>query len=347
MRPLVFAAVATIFVLPHTIAAQTTAAETAVSCAPDGSIQPICGQSAAEDLLYIPGTDWVVAASRRGKTEGIRLISMRDKTITTIYPSTGATDRFDKKTYDTCPGPLDAEDKAHLVTHGLALRAGDGGMYELYVIQHGERESIEVFDLDARGKPPSITWIGCVVAPDPISLNSVVGLPDGGLIATNFVERGAGRSAASTRMRGGEKNGEVWEWHTGKGWTKVLGSEASGANGVEISKDGKWLYVAEWGSQSFFRLSRGDTPPQRDTVTLGFRVDNVHWAPDGMLLAAGQTEKGSKVVKIDPNTLKVTELVDQLNTSAIGPASVAIQIGNEMWVGSYIANGIAIVPASK
>ena len=69
---------------------------------------------------------------------------------------------------------------------------------------------------------------------------------------------------------------------------EVPGSEAAGANGVELSNDGNTLYVAAWGSQSFFRLSRGTTPPTRDEIPLGFRVDNIHWARDGSLFAVGQ-----------------------------------------------------------
>ena len=40
----------------------------------------------------------------------------------------------------------------------------------------------------------------------------------------------------------------------------------AGANGLEISKDGKWFYVAQWGNRSFMRLSRGQTPPTRDVI---------------------------------------------------------------------------------
>ena len=72
-----------------------------------------------------------------------------------------------------------------------------------------------------------------------------------------------------------------WEWHTGKGWTKIPGSEASGANGLEISKDGKTLYGATWGNQAFFRLSLGQAAVKRDDIKLGFRADNVRWSPDG------------------------------------------------------------------
>jgi len=131
----------------------------------------------------------------------------------------------------------------------------------------------------------------------------------------------------------------------------VPGSEAAGANGLEISKDGKWLYVAAWGSQNFFRLSRGQTPVKRDVVPLGFRVDNIRWAPDGSILAAGQGGAGnaqtSNVVKINPNTLKVQEIIRQPNSSEFGSGTVALQLGKELWVGSFRGDRIAIFPVSQ
>jgi sugar lactone lactonase YvrE len=210
-----------------------------------------------------------------------------------------------------------------------------------------ERESIEVFQVNAREKTPALTWIGCAVAPDPIGLNSVVPLPDGGFVATNFLERGANASASRTKMMAGENNGELWEWHTGTGWRKVPGSEAAGANGVEVSKDGKWLYVAAWGSQAFLRLSRGQTPVKRDTMPLGFRVDNIRFAPDGSILAAGQGQQTTNVVRVDPETLKITDLINQPNTETFASGTVAIPIGNTFWVGSFRGDRIAIFPASK
>ena len=325
---------------------QPLTAQTAASCAPAGNIQFVCGQDGPEDLLHLPGSDWVIASVMAGNG-GIHLISVQEKTSTLIYPSSSAKEQLDKKTYDTCPGPPEPDDKAKFTTHGLALQAGRNSIYTLYAVHHGRRESIEVFQVDARGKTPALTWIGCAVAPDPIGLNSVVPLPRGGFVATNFLERGANAAASRTKMMAGENNGELWEWHTGKGWSKVPGSEASGANGVEVSKDGKWLYVAAWGSQSFLRLSRGQTPVKRDTVPMGFRVDNIRFAPDGSILASGQGQNTTNVVRVDPETLKTTELINQPNTQSFASGTVAIPIGNTLWVGTFRGDRIAIFPASK
>jgi hypothetical protein len=307
----------------------------------------VCGQDAPEDLVVVPGSEWVVASvfSARG---GIRLISIRDRSTTVAYPTATSKDRFDAKTYSSCPGPPDAEQKASFRTHGLAIRAGTSSVHTLYVVHHGKRESIEVFELDARAKPPALTWVGCAVAPDPIGLNEVVALPDGGFIATDFLARGIDTPARG-RMLAGENNGALWEWQPRTGWRMVPGSEASGANGLEISRDGQWLYVAAWGSQSFFRLSRGQTPVRRDSVALGFRADNVRWAPDGSLFVAGQggaaPAQTSNIVKIDPNSLRVTEIVRQPNTPEFGAGTVVVQIGKEIWVGSFRGDRIARFPA--
>jgi hypothetical protein len=333
-----------VLALPPGMAGQAPA-----GCGRSGDVQFVCGQDAPEDLVRIPGSDWVIA-SVFSNSGGVRVIDTRSRATTMAYPTATSRDQLDARTYDSCPAPPDAADKAAFRTHGLAIRAGRGSLHTLYAVHHGRRESIEAFEVDAGARPPVLRWIGCAVAPDPIGLNEVVALPEGGFIATDFLARGVDADGRG-RMMEGKNNGALWEWHTGKGWTMVPGSEASGANGLEISRDGKWLYVAAWGSQSFFRLSRGRSPVKRDVVPLGFRVDNVRWAPDGSLLAAGQggvaPAQTTNVVKINPDTLSVQEIIRHPNTPEFGSGTVALQVGREIWVGSFRGDRIAVFPAGR
>src|SRR5437868_6702842 len=317
----------------------------AAGCEAIGNVRFICDQLGPEDLAAVPGSDWVLSSGMLANG-AIRLINLRDKSTTLLFPSAAARERPNKKTYSSCPGPIGSEgDKFR--AHGLYLRPGQNAVHTLYVVHHGGRESIEVFEVDARPKAPLLTWIGCAVAPDPIGLNSVAGLPDGGFVTTNFSPRGSD-AAARARMMAGENNGQVWEWHTGTGWKIVPGSESAGPNGLEISKDGKWLYIGGWGSQSVIRLSRGQTPVKKESAPVGFRVDNLRWAPDGTLLAAGQggtaPSQTSNVVKVDPATLKFRELVRYPYTDPFTVSTVAIQLGKELWVGSARGDRIAIFP---
>src|SRR5688572_28865218 len=71
-------------------------------CDPASS-EYICEQSAPEDLVIVPGGGWVVASMFTG-SDGIQIISTADKTTTLAYPGGISRDRFDSKTYNTCPG---------------------------------------------------------------------------------------------------------------------------------------------------------------------------------------------------------------------------------------------------
>ncbi len=124
----------------------------------------------------MPGAQWVVASSYGG-SGGVMLIRVSDRMSSVAYPGAAPKERLDAKTYNTCPGPPDAAFKAKFLTHGLYLQEGRNSVHKLYVVVHGGREAVEVFELDARPQTPTLTWIGCAVAPDPIGLNSVRALP--------------------------------------------------------------------------------------------------------------------------------------------------------------------------
>lgn len=299
----------------------------------------ICGQRGPEDLITM-GSQWAVASALAG-SGGIEMIRLRDRTSHTVWPSPQAQEAHDAAAYPGCPGPP----RGAFTTHGVYVPPGEGPRHRLFVVGHGARESIEIFDVDASGAVPVLTWTGCVIAPEPIGLNSVRSLPDGGFLTTNFLPRG---ESMQTLVKG-EPNGELWEWHADTGWQKVPGSEASGANGVELSDDGRTLYIAAWGSQSFIRLSRGENPPKREEIPLGFRIDNIHWSKDGKLIGAGQVGPADgvgqdwRVVKIDPRTLQVETVHEQRDMPGFGGGTVAIEVGDALWVGSYRGDRIAIV----
>ena len=326
------------------LAPSVVSTQTPPSCAPAGDVRFVCGQNGPEDLVVVPGGQWVVASAFGGS--GVNLIRVSDRTSSVAYPSASAKERFDAKAYAGCPGPPDSAAKAKFSTHGLSLQPGRNSVHRLLVVAHGSRESVEVFELDARPSTPVLTWVGCAVAPDPIGLNSVRWLADGGFVASNFLARNIDADSRA-KMLAGERNGELWDWHVATAWKKVSGSEAAGANGLEISEDGKTFYVAAWGTQSFFRLSRGAATPTRDEIPLGFRVDNIRWAKDGTLLAAGQrdTAPGSQstvVVKIDTKTMKVQQILERPNVEAFGAGTVGVEVGNDIWVGSFRGDRIAI-----
>ena len=297
----------------------------AAACEAVGDIRFVCDLISPEDLAVVPDSDWVIAS---GNQEGgaIHLVSVSNKTTRPLYPT--SRERFDTATYPTCPGPIDPAEKEKFRAHGLYLRPGQNAVHTLYVVHHGSRESVEVFEFDGNATPPALTWVGCAVTPETLTLNAVVALPEGGFAAT------------------GPSSGAVWEWHTDPGWSLVPGSRDTAPNGLEISKDGRWFYIAGWRIEKVTRLSRGRTPVRRDVVWLGFRPDNLRLAPDGFIYAAGHRnfmtpDETSNVGKINPDTLHHERIFEHPYIEGFAAATTAIPIGDEMWLGTNRGEMIA------
>ena len=318
-------------------AAPATAQEE--DCAPDGDVQFLCGPVSPEDFAQVPDSPWVIVPNMVDNGP-IQAVDTRDDSVVTIFPATAGA-RHDRAMYGGCPGPVTSE----IRPHGLYLRPGSGGRHTLYVVGHGARESIEVFELDAAGSQPALTWIGCAVAPEGIGLNSVVALPEGGFTATSPATR------------------DIWEWQSGAGWTRVPGSEEIGPNGIELSRDGEWYYVGGYAAQALIRLSRNRTPPEQHPIPVDHYIDNVRWGAGNTLLAAGHIGPtrasigecirggncdgvSSRVTRIDLDSLTAEEVVNYPSNDLLLLGTAAIDVGDEIWVGQ-VAEGdrIARFPA--
>ena len=309
--------------------------QNATTCDAVGDIQFICGVVSPEDLAIVPGGEWIIAS---GDQEGgrIQLVNVQDKTATVLFPTAAPRERLDTATYPTCPGPIDPQEGDDFRAHGLYLKTGSDDVHTLYVVHHGFRESIEVFEVDGGATPPALTWVGCAVAPEPLGLNSVVALPEGGFVATS------------------PRTGDVWEWHADSGWMLVPGSEDTAPNGLEISSDGETLFVAGFAEAKVTRLSRGLTPVRKEVIALDFRPDNLRMSLDGsVIFAAGPgnvqtprdvSQETSNVARIDPQTLDVEHIFQHPFIDGFAASTTAIQLGNEMWLGTYRGERIAYLP---
>lgn len=326
---------------PRSPAAAQPPEPTKVDICVTGDARAMCGYRQPEDLVRVPGTPWILV-SQTAMNGGLSVIDERDRSRRQLFPSPSASIRFDRGLYADCPGPPPAADE--FTVAGLAVRTGTPTT--VYAVGLRKRRAIEVFELDTRGDVPAVAWVGCVPTPEDLGLNSVAPLPDGGFVTSKFLSRSRPMAEEVAIARAGTINGEVWNWAPGQAWAKVPATESAGANGLVVSPDGRWLYLVGWGSRKFSRISLGLTPPVRTDVDLDFRLDNVHWAEDGMIIGAGQVETAAghatRAVKIDPATLRVTTLVEVIDTPAYGEGSAAIEVGEEIWIGSPRRDRIGI-----
>ena len=327
-------------------------------CEDSGEYSYICGPVSAEDLVLIPGTKWVVASGFGGSVT-LYLVDSEQKTWGNFYPAGEPRARQNMVTYGACPG---SPDPNRFVAHGLNIRPGADGHSTLYVVGHGEREAIEVFDVDASGDVPVLTWTGCVMTPDGMQANSVASLADGSLFATIPLYNGILINEAFT----GRLTGAVYEWSPGDtGFTKIEGTEMPYANGIEVSDDGQEFYVASSGLQKVLAFSNSNPSRLlRSSKALSFIPDNLHMGSDGSLITAGlaivdsvcgdvqmslefDLEKFAScprpftVLAVDPQSMQGSVLASSPAQKQFSNITMALEVGAELWIGTFAGDRIA------
>jgi hypothetical protein len=322
------------------------------ACAPSGGLNFICGLQAPEDLVLVPNTRWLITSGMMAGS-GLHLIDTQAKTARNLFGPASSAARADKTKFASCPGPLDAR---QAVLHGLSLRPAQTGQYTLYATNHGGRESIEVFDLDARAATPSVTWIGCVLMPNNWAANSVAVFGDGAIVATVLVLPGK----TFEDVWAGRNTGLVVMWTPGsKEFKTLVGTELPGNNGIETSPDDREFYVASIGLKRVVAYSRADpSKPLRFAQLKEFGPDNVRFVGD-RLYTAGiidnepacggapkkpediQCPRGWVVDAIDPKTMAVTEIARGPRAAPYTGTATAIPAGGSLWLSSFNVDRIA------
>jgi hypothetical protein len=314
----------------------------------------ISGPVNAEDLAVAPGGEWVLTSGMTGPTAPLgRLyaVSVADGACSEIFPyraiSALNTERFIDQ-----PGlnPLKFR------PHGIDVTLRPDGRTELYVVNHGGNESVEVFevDLDAR---PTLKWIGGVRLPGSAVGHDVAAVDDGFVVSTVGDPQGRIEVSVESAMAGDDTGG-VLEWSPKRGWVELPGTQTNTANGVAVSPDGAWVYIGGWNSRCLKKVRRGSCDPDPVVAKVDIMVDNLTWSASGRLLAAGTYGTSmqdflaghfstnprlgipSRVLSVDPETLATEELIDY-GPDTFGAATTALQVGREVWVGTARDQGLA------
>lgn len=306
-----------------------------------------------EDLMRIPGTDWVVVSGMASAAHPAGLLSavhVGDRRVVILWPTDEAPAGGGS---DGCAAPPDA---ALLSLHGLDLRPARGDTVSLLAVNHGGRESVEFFDLDLSGDAPTAVWTGCAVMPGGVWPNDVAALPDGGFAVTNMFD--PANAALMDDLKAGTATGNVLRWSAQTGFAPVPGTQLVGPNGLVAAADGSRIYVAEWGTGTVVRVDlTGDAAPARGAALS--LPDNLNWTDAGTLLVTGQDAPIEEIFgcfaspaelcrtpwvvsEMDPETLEASVIASDDAPKVFGNATGAIRVGGSLWIGTSRGDRLAI-----
>ena len=314
-------------------------------CGTVGSLETVCGFENPEDLAVVDGAVVVSQMRRDGKGGSISLWEEGKATPARLWPG----DRLPGIAAGPaagdpgCPPP----DPDAFAPHGV-FAAPPG----LWVVNHGGRESIEIFSMSAAADGFVARWLGCVEMPAGTSANDVAVGPRGEVLASNMSAPGA-QWGRALKSRLGLKTGDVVLWRAGKGWQHLPNSRASAPNGVAISPDGRWLYFAESGAGRVVRVRPDGSA--REEIEIPGRPDNLAWGPDGTLYVAAHhssfelarclwarpCRSGWSVFAIEPNTRRARLLLEQ-DGEHLGAVATAQPFGDRVLLSAVFDDRIGI-----
>jgi hypothetical protein len=331
-------------------------------CEAAAGIEPDCRFQNPEDLVVSPGGGHLLV-SQMGSMDGSRagnLVSYEPQSgsIERLFPRRDmpAPEHADGWGDPACPPP----DLQTFSPHGIDLETIEGNRHALYVINHGGRESVEMFEVEEAEGVPQLTWRGCVVAPEGGYFNDLVVLRDGGFWVSHMFPRDANITWTLLRMQVlGYRPGHAYAWHQDSGFTKIPGSQVKFGNGVEKSEDERVLFLNSYFGNAVIALDVASG--ERLASVPVASPDNLAWAPNGELLAASHhgsladtlacqdIESGScgfrfQVVAIDPGDWSQRVLLDHAGPP-MGAATVAVPFGSRVFLGTFAGDRVASVSA--
>ncbi len=334
------------------------------------NVKWIVGVYNVEDFLLLPDTHWII-----GSGLNVYAAGFKDQVLTQQYlhlfdadAETGRSIMPDEITIKadlaTYPGST-PPDWNTFGPHGLDLSNRVGDVVKLFVINHGGREAVEIFEINVAGSEPKLTWVGNLNVPEDGWPDAVCWLPDTGGVIVSAMSDPRDPIGQTKKQLTGKPVGWIKEWNPEtKKWTKLAGTESlSSPNGITTNKDGSKIWINESTGACVTRINRGGSDPGLIRVPLPGAPDNLRWSADGKsIYACVHTIDGGSfeyeqiasakwgtpihtpfaVFKVDPETLDTETFMPAGKYGPLGATCSVIEYGNRIWAGSCMSDRMGV-----
>jgi len=330
------------------------------NCEPSGLIRPVCEMLTPEDIAALPDGKHLLLVNFGGMFSGtgyLSLFNTVDESSKILFPSDQSLKPPNESWGDnSCPPP----EISNFRPHGSHLHQLKNGRWRYLVINHGSRESIELFEAELNGYDTKLIWRGCVLAGKDTIMNDVVGLSDGDLIFTRMFHTEPSPFSRIFSVLG-FTTGDVWRWNKEDGLRILTGTNAAEPNGIEISADEKYIYANMYFEGEVWKIdaTKGGVAAKVKIAS----PDNSAWSKENRLWVASHTgsimeqatclENQSKpcgasfeIIELNTETME-TSVVFSQEGPPMGAATVAVPQGKRVYMGSFVGDRLISAPLSE
>jgi hypothetical protein len=313
-------------------------------------LSTLCGFAKPEDLQFIRSRSAVIVSEQGWKAPisggSISIVDVDSKAVRlgnkrAVWPAASATIARRLIGDPHCKAP-----PTDFSPHGIAVLERRSGI-RLAIVNHGERESVELFDVLGKGDDLRLAWRGCALLPPDTAANDVAIHSDGRLFISNYAPSTRDKRALTSLFAAlrGETTGDVMEWSPKGGWRHLTGTAGAMPNGIVIDEARNHLFVAELGKQRVLEFELNSDGSATRHAEFAFRdlADDLNWTIRGTLLVGGQVRRAPtqwSVAEIDPKTGSVRSLFEE--RSEIHSVTSATDVGDGIVFGSTADQRIAI-----
>ena len=319
-------------------------------------IVSICGLRKPEDLVIGPDKRNIIF-SQFGEQGSLAALDTHSNSVQQLYPGANSRIATEQLWGDpSCTTPQDS-----FAPHGIDLSQRGDGSWQLLVVNHGGRESVEFFEIgrDAQGLLLA-TWRGCAMAPEQGYFNDLVALPGGGFMVTHMVDKDRQNWQLFLSFFGVD-TGYVYRWDRSGGYSVVPGTEGKMPNGISVSPDGASFFVNQYFDNELRKYDMA-SGKLLGSVSID-KPDNLSWNPRGKLYVASQhatflellssLDKKTpgpsllpfSVFEVDP-ALMEKRLVLHRDGKPMGAGTVAVELDGYLYIGSYVGDRMIKVPVN-
>ena len=212
------------------------------SCQSDQYVDLICGFKNPEDIVITPDEEYMFISEMGGvgpyvdiKPGYFALLNIENKSR--IVPRISIEENIwgDPK----CERGI----KDEYGPHGIDLVQRNDGRFQLGVISHYPKESVEMFELKKIDGSWELFWRGCIDVPKNLYFNDISMKNNGNFYATHMYKRGITMNEWLINSILKKDSGYLVEWDK-FGFNVISGSEGSGPNGIALDEKNNLIYIS-------------------------------------------------------------------------------------------------------